>query len=78
MRISFLVSHHLIPSDHVRRSFHLLVHMITWLSRTITNTGVEPGSPSSEVIPKLQEYTGGHTFDPVVGKYWESVYPALS
>ncbi|CAD6587739.1 MAG: hypothetical protein TREMPRED_004834 [Tremellales sp. Tagirdzhanova-0007] len=47
-------------------------HMITWLSRTITNTGVEPGSPSSEVIPKLQEYTGGHTFDPVVGKYWDA------
>lgn len=47
-------------------------HIIAWLSRTITNTGAEPGSPSSVVIPKLQEATGGHTFDPVIGKYWEA------
>nr|XP_019010793.1 uncharacterized protein I206_04096 [Kwoniella pini CBS 10737]OCF49574.1 hypothetical protein I206_04096 [Kwoniella pini CBS 10737] len=46
-------------------------HIITWLSRTITNTGVEPSSPSNIVIPKLKEYTGGHNLDPVIGKYWE-------
>jgi hypothetical protein len=28
-------------------------------------------------MPKLQEATGGHAFDPVVGKYWECV-PNLS
>lgn len=46
-------------------------HIITWLARTVTNTGVEPNSPASVAIPKLQEYTGGHNFDPVIGKYWE-------
>ena len=51
--------------------FLQLDHIITWLARTITNTGVEPGSPASVAIPKLQEYTGGHNFDPVIGKYWE-------
>lgn len=47
------------------------VHIITWLARTITNTGAEPGSPSSVAIPKLQQKTGGHGFDPVIAKYWE-------
>ena len=47
------------------------VHVISWLSRTITNTGVEPGSPASVAIPKLQEYTGGPEYDPVLAKYWE-------
>ncbi|WVR07180.1 hypothetical protein IAU60_004221 [Kwoniella sp. DSM 27419] len=47
-------------------------HLITWLARTITNTGVEPGSPASVAIPKLQEYTGGYNIDPVVGKYWDA------
>ncbi|KAK8864266.1 hypothetical protein IAR55_001512 [Kwoniella newhampshirensis] len=47
-------------------------HLITWLSRTITNTGVEPGSPASVAMPKLQEYTGGHNLDPIIGKYWDA------
>jgi len=47
-------------------------HLITWLARTVTNTGVEPNSPASVVMPKLQEYTGGHAFDPLVGKYWDA------
>ncbi|OCF40464.1 hypothetical protein I317_05702 [Kwoniella heveanensis CBS 569] len=47
-------------------------HIITWLARTITNTGVEPGSKADVAIPKLQEYTGGHNIDPVVGKYWDA------
>lgn len=47
-------------------------HIITWLARTVTNTGVEPNSPASVAIPKLQEYTGGHNFDPVIGKYWDA------
>lgn len=46
-------------------------HLITWLARTITNTGVEPGSPASVAIPSLQKWTGGHEFDPAVGRYWE-------
>lgn len=37
----------------------------------ITNVGVEPGSPSSVAMPKLQAKTGGHKFDPVLAKYWE-------
>ncbi|KAK6910271.1 hypothetical protein L486_00066 [Kwoniella mangroviensis CBS 10435] len=47
-------------------------HLITWLARTITNTGVEPDSPASVAIPKLQEYTGGHNIDPVVRQYWDA------
>ncbi|GFZ44094.1 hypothetical protein JCM24511_01815 [Saitozyma sp. JCM 24511] len=47
-------------------------HIITWLARTITNTGAEPGSPSSVAIPKLQQKTGGHGFDPVIAKYWDT------
>ncbi|ORY32567.1 hypothetical protein BCR39DRAFT_586902 [Naematelia encephala] len=47
-------------------------HVITWLSRIITCAGVEPGSPASVAIPKLQEYTGGHAIDPVVSKYWDA------
>lgn len=50
---------------------HTPDHIITWLSRTITNAGVEPNSPASVAIPKLAEYTGGHEFDPVISKYWE-------
>jgi len=47
-------------------------HIITWLSRVISNTGVEPGSPASKAIPVLQKWTGGHEIDPVVGKYWDA------
>lgn len=47
-------------------------HIITWLSRSITNAGVKPGSSASVAIPKLEEYTGGHAFDPVIGKYWDA------
>jgi len=47
-------------------------HIITWLARMATNAGVEPGSPASVAIPKLQEKTGGHAFDPVVSKYWDA------
>jgi hypothetical protein len=46
-------------------------HIITWLARMVTNSGVKPGSPASEAIPALQKKTGGHNFDPVIGKYWE-------
>lgn len=52
-------------------SLTFIDHIITWLARMITNAGVEPGSPSSVAIPKLQQKTGGHNFDPVIGKYWE-------
>jgi hypothetical protein len=48
-----------------------LVHIITWLARVISNTGVEPNSPASKAIPELVKWTGGHNFDPVIGKYWE-------
>jgi len=47
-------------------------HIITWLARTISNTGVEPGSPASVAMPKLREFTGGHSFDPVISKYWDA------
>ncbi|WVQ82235.1 hypothetical protein IAT38_004363 [Cryptococcus sp. DSM 104549] len=47
-------------------------HLITWLARTITNAGVEPGTEPQEAIKKLQAYTGGERFDPVIGVYWES------
>lgn len=47
------------------------VHIITWLARIATCAGVKPGSPASEVVPALQKKTGGHAFDPVLGKYWE-------
>ncbi|KAL7421738.1 hypothetical protein Q5752_003509 [Cryptotrichosporon argae] len=47
-------------------------HIIAWLARTITNTGVEPGTPAADALPKLQAITGGHAFDPVLGKYWDA------
>ena len=47
-------------------------HIITWLARVVSNAGVEPGSPSSEMLPVLQKWTGGHAFDPVIGKYWDA------
>lgn len=47
-------------------------HIITWLTRMATNAGVEPGSAADVAIPKLQEYTGGHTIDPAVSKYWDA------
>jgi len=47
-------------------------HVITWFARTVTNAGLEPGSSSSTVIPKIKELTGGHEIDPVIGKYWDA------
>jgi hypothetical protein len=49
----------------------MIDHLITWLARVVSNAGVEPGSPASEALPVLQKWTGGHAFDPVIGKYWE-------
>jgi len=49
----------------------MIDHLITWLARVASNAGVEPGSPASEALPVLQKWTGGHAFDPVIGKYWE-------
>lgn len=46
-------------------------HIITWLARQLSNLGAEPGEPSEKAIPRLQKATGGHNFDPVIGKYWE-------
>jgi hypothetical protein len=48
------------------------------LARTVSNAGVEPNAPASTAMPKLQEYTGGHAFDPRVGKYWEYVKLSLA
>ncbi|KAK4687342.1 hypothetical protein P7C73_g2777, partial [Tremellales sp. Uapishka_1] len=47
-------------------------HIITWLARTISNTGVEQGASAAEALPVLQKRTGGHGFDPVLGKYWDA------
>jgi hypothetical protein len=52
-------------------SILILDHIITWLARIITCTGVEPGSSASTALPVLQKWTGGHEFDPALGKYWE-------
>jgi hypothetical protein len=65
------------PFSAIRRRFMLnrkadsLVHIITWLARMATDAGVAPGSKANEVMPKLEKIMGGHSFDPVVSKYWE-------
>ncbi|OXM82025.1 hypothetical protein C364_00132 [Cryptococcus neoformans Bt63] len=47
-------------------------HLITWLARTITNTGVEPGTNVDQAIKKLQAKTGGGAFDDSIKLYWET------
>ncbi|RSH80183.1 hypothetical protein EHS25_007193 [Saitozyma podzolica] len=47
-------------------------HVVTWLARTISNAGVSPNSPSSVTIPKLNERTGGDSYDPVIARYWDA------
>ncbi|KIR67179.1 hypothetical protein I312_102515 [Cryptococcus bacillisporus CA1280] len=47
-------------------------HLITWLARTITNAGVEPGTNVDEAIKKLQAKTGGAAFDDSIKLYWKS------
>jgi hypothetical protein len=42
-------------------------HIITWLARMVTNSGVKPGSPASEAIPALQKKTGGHN----LSRHWQ-------
>lgn len=51
--------------------YFAIVHLITWLARTITNTGVEPGTNVDQAIKKLQAKTGGGAFDDSIKLYWE-------
>ncbi|EIW70783.1 hypothetical protein M231_02561 [Tremella mesenterica] len=47
-------------------------HIIVWLARVVTDASLPPQSPSSSVIPRLQELMGGHEFDPVIKAYWDA------
>jgi hypothetical protein len=60
-----------IVSVGVKELADLPDHIITYLARVITCTGVEPGSDAATALPVLQKWTGGHEFDPALAKYWE-------
>ncbi|ODN82170.1 hypothetical protein, variant 1 [Cryptococcus amylolentus CBS 6039] len=47
-------------------------HLITWLARTITNAGVEPGTNADDAIKQLQAKTGASSFDDSIKLYWET------
>ncbi|TYJ55926.1 hypothetical protein B9479_003310 [Cryptococcus floricola] len=47
-------------------------HLITWLARTITNAGVEPGTNVDDAIKQLQAKTGASSFDDSIKLYWET------
>jgi hypothetical protein len=49
----------------------IVVHVIAWLARTVTNAGIERGQLSGVVLPALEKRTGGQAIDPIIGGYWE-------